>query len=203
MKKWLWVLIPTLTLCLTSKAQTATQASDPYLTVQFLGYADGKYEFQLNSNQVSCNRGNADVALSVNTDLHISSISPNASGTHSYQNIKATSTPYITYITADWNPNAVFTFTELTTACNWVGNPTPLRVGVLLSTLPLSFTTAPLLEWVDESHMKVTFSIGDVSGENTLHIQLSKDGGKTFSDKAVILPTSIKPNSKYTQIIAL
>lgn len=199
MKKWLWVLLPLLSVSLTSKSQTPTQANDQYLTVQFMGYADGKYEFKLTSNQTACS-GRVDISIS--STVNISKISPNAAGEFSLQNITITSSPYITYVTAPWNSNAVFTFKELTT-CNWSGNPTALKVGVLLSSLPVTFTAPPKLEKVDDTHIKVTFSIGDVSGSNTLHIQLSNDGGKTWKDVSIILPESVKPNSSYSQIVTL
>ena len=131
MKKLLFILV-VLLYTFTAHAQTPSQASDNgYLNVQFLGYIDGKYEFQLSSNQVSCNSGKADIAVSA-TNTTISKISPNDAGEFSTANIRVTSGVYVTYITAPWSSSAMFTFTELTT-CDWHGNPTPIKVGVLLS----------------------------------------------------------------------
>lgn len=75
------------------------------------------------------------------------------------------------------------------------------QVELTLVVTPITFKSIHA-ESLSNNRVKVTFEVADVSGTNTYHIQLSKDG-KNYVDKAIYFDDGTKPNGIYSVIIQL
>lgn len=71
----------------------------------------------------------------------------------------------------------------------------------LFGMLPINFKNIHYSK-VDSKTVKVTFDILDVSGSNTIKLQVSFDG-VNYVDRYVIFPESVKPNSSYSVTLKL
>lgn len=160
------------------------QVSDPYLTVTYKGYTNGKYVFQLDNHQSCHPKTSVDVRINWSSDVTPTGINPQTNG-NDWHDVTIGDGSTTVSLTANYSPKAVFYFQALT-QCDWKGSGSTVLTVNTASSLPVTFTGAPKIVSVNGNQAIIQFNVANQTAMSSYNVKLSVDLGKTWQVVTVV-----------------